>query len=46
MPSEICKKTPKVQILNEVALGQVVTKRVSFEDRKNENTLKFPGIEM
>ena len=36
--SEIYKKGLKVQILNEVALRQVVRKRVSFEDRKNENT--------
>ena len=27
----------------EVALGQVVRKRVSFQDRKNENTPKVPG---
>ena len=41
--SEIYKKALKVQILNEVALRQVVRKRVSFQDRKNENTPKFPG---
>ena len=28
----------KVQILNAVVLIQVVRKRVSFQDRKNENT--------
>ena len=36
----------KVQILNEVALRQVVRKRVSFQDRKNENTPKLPSIEI
>ena len=41
--SEIYKKALKVQIFNEVALIQVVRKRVSFEDRKNENTPKFPA---
>ena len=44
--SEIYKIALKVQILNEVARRQVVRKRVSFEDRKNENTLKFPSIEI
>ena len=39
--SEIYKKALKVQILNEVALKQVVRKRVSFQDRKNERTTKF-----
>ena len=42
--SEINKTALKVQILNEVALIQVVRKRVSFQDRKNENTPKFPNI--
>ena len=36
----------KVQILNEVALFQVVRKRVSFQDRKNENKPKFPRIKI
>ena len=36
----------KVQILNEVALCQVVRKRVSFQDRKNENKPKFPSIKI
>ena len=40
------QKALKVQILNEVALRQVVRKRVSFQDRRNENTPKFPGIEI
>ena len=40
------KKALKVQILNEVVLTQVVRKRVSFQDRKNENTPKFPSIEI
>ena len=31
--SEIYKKARKVQILNEVALRQVVRKRLSFQDR-------------
>ena len=31
---------------DEVALIQVVRKRVSFQDRKNENTPKFPSIEI
>ena len=44
--SEIYKIVLKVQILNEVALRQVGRKRVSFEDRKNENTPKFPSIEI
>ena len=39
--SQIYKKALKVQILNEVALVQVVRKRVSFQDRKNENTTKI-----
>ena len=30
--------------LNEVALIQVARKRVGFQDRKNENTSKFPSI--
>ena len=38
---EMYKKALKVQILNEVALIQVVRERVSFLDRKNENTPKF-----
>ena len=37
--SEICKKALKVQILNEVALIQALRKRVSFQDRKNENII-------
>ena len=41
--SEIYEKALKVQILNEVALIQLVRKRVGFEDRKNENTPKFPS---
>ena len=40
--SEIYKKALKVQILNEVALIQVVRKRLSLQDPKNENTPKFP----
>ena len=44
--SEIYKIALKLQILNEVALRQVGRKRVSFEDRKNENTPKFPSIEI
>ena len=44
--SEIYRKALKVQILNEVALRQVVRKRVSFQDLKNENTLKFPSIKI
>ena len=44
--SEICKKTLKVQILSEVALVQVVRKRVSFQDRENENTPKFSCTEI
>ena len=42
--SEIYKKALKVQILNDVALIQVVRKRVSFQDRKNKNTPEFLGI--
>ena len=44
--SEIYKKALKVQILNEVALTQVVRKRVIFQDCKNENTSKFPSIKI
>ena len=44
--SEIYKNELKVQILNEVALIQVVRKQVSFQDRKNENTPKFPGTKI
>ena len=40
------KKVRKLQILNEVALIRVVRKRVSFQDRKNENTPNFPSIEI
>ena len=40
------KKGLKVQILNEVALGQVVRKRASFKDHDNENTPKFSSIEI
>ena len=40
------QKALKVQILNELALIQVVRKRVSFQDRKNENAPKFPGIKI
>ena len=43
---EIYKKALKVHILNDVALVQVVRKRVSFQDRKNESTPKFPNIEI
>ena len=42
--SEIYKKALKVQILNEVALIRVVRKRISFQDRMNENAPKFPDI--
>ena len=35
--SEIYKKALKVKILNEVAVRQVVRKRVSFQDREKEN---------
>ena len=44
--SETYKKALKVQILNDVALRQVVRKPVSFQNRKNENTPKFPSIEI
>ena len=40
------QKALKVQILNELALIQVVRKRVSFQDRKNENTPKFPRMKI
>ena len=40
--SEIYKKALKVQILNEVALRQVATKRV----RGNEHAPKFPSMKM
>ena len=44
--SEIYKKALKVQILSEVALVQVVRKRVSFQDCENENTPKFPSTKI
>ena len=44
--SEIYKKALKVQILNGDALIQVVRKRASFQDRKNESTPKFPSIQI
>ena len=44
--SEIYKKALKVQILSEVALVQVVRKRVSFQDFENENTPKFRCTEI
>ena len=44
--SEIFKKALKVQILSEVALAQMVRKRVSFKDRESEGTPKFPSIEI
>ena len=43
---EIYKKALKGQILNEVALIQVVRKRASLQDRKNKNTPKFPSIKI
>ena len=43
---EIYKKALKVHIMNKVAPVQVVRKRVSFQDRKNESTPKFPNIEI
>ena len=44
--AEIYKKALEVQILNEVELRQVLRKRVSFQDRKNKNTPKFPSIKI
>ena len=44
--SEIYKKALKVQIVNEVALIQVVRKQVSFQDRKNKSTPKFLSIKI
>ena len=44
--SKMYKKALKFQILNEVACIQVVRKRVGFQDRKNENTPKFPSIKI
>ena len=43
---EIYKKALEFQILNEVALIQVVRKRLSFQDHKNENTPKFPSVKI
>ena len=45
-PFRDIKKALKVQILNEVALKQVVRKRVSFQDRMNENTPNFPSAKI
>ena len=44
--SQVYKKALKVQVLSEVALTQVVRKRFSFQDRKNENTPKCPSIKI
>ena len=44
--SEIYKKALKVQILNEVALIQVVRKQISFQVRKNESTPEFLSIKI
>ena len=44
--SETYIKALKVLILNEVALIQVVGKRVSFQYRNNENTPKSPSIKI
>ena len=40
------QKSAKSPNLEQVALRQVVRKRVSFRDRKNENTPKFPTIKI
>ena len=40
------QKSVKVQILNDVALIQVVRTRVSFQDSKSENTPKFPSTKI
>ena len=40
------QESAKVQILTEVALIQVVRKRVRFQDRMNESTPKFPSIKI
>ena len=40
------QKALKVQILNKVALRQVVRKWISFQDRKKENTPKFLSIKI
>ena len=43
---EIIQKSAKSQNLElKVALRQVVRKQVSFQDRKKENTPKFPSFE-
>ena len=39
-------KVALIHKVHEVALIQVVRKRVSFQDRKNENTPKFPSIKI
>ena len=44
--SEINKKALKVKIWNKVAFRQVVRKQVGLQDRKDENTPNFPGIEI
>ena len=44
--SEIYKKALTDQIFKEVALIQVVRKRVTFQDRNNENTPKFRSIKI
>ena len=40
------QKSAKSPNLEQVALRQVVRKRVCFRDRKNENTPKFPTIKI
>ena len=42
--SEIYRKALKVQILNEVALRQVVRKRVSFQDLTVKPDEAFPSL--
>ena len=39
-------KVALIHKVHEVALIKVVRKRVSFQDRQNENTPKFPGIKI
>ena len=43
---EIYKNALKVEIFNEVSVIQVVRKRISFQDPKNENTPQFLSIEI
>ena len=43
---EIFEQVLKIKVLHKVALGMVLRKKVSFQDRKKGKTPKFPSIEI